>query len=178
MIELQRVDVGVDVGDVVDFLVSNDFPFHVGERLTRQDVSERFSIESWFHAWWIVDAQGDRLGIARLDDVDEDIGPSETPMLDLRLRNDARGRGLGKHALQALTERVFTSLPVQRFEGCTREDNIAMRRVFRACGWVKEAHYREAWPVQGGRSLDAVAFAILRRDWATGTTTPVRFDDE
>lgn len=50
--------------------------------------------------------------------------------------------------------------------------------MFRACGWVKEAHYREAWPVRDGGSLDAVAYAILRRDWATGTTTPVRFDDE
>ncbi|MGO2314237.1 hypothetical protein [Brachybacterium tyrofermentans] len=38
-------------------------------------------------------------------------------------------------------------------------------------------HYREAWPVPKGRPLDAVNYAILRRDWATGTTTPVRFDD-
>ena len=29
-----------------------------------------------------------------------------------------------------------------RIEGHTRGDNIAMRRVFKACGWVLEGYYR------------------------------------
>jgi RimJ/RimL family protein N-acetyltransferase len=64
-----------------------------------------------------------------------------------------------------------------RFEGQTREDNIAMRRTFLRAGFVKEAHYRDGWPVEGGPALASVAYAILRRDWEQGTTTPVDWDD-
>ena len=52
-----------------------------------------------------------------------------------------------------------------------------MRRTFQSAGFVTEAHYREAWPVDGGAVLGSVAFAILRRDWQSGTTTPVDWDD-
>lgn len=55
-----------------------------------------------------------------------------------------------------------------------------MRRVLRACGYVKEAHYRDAWHTveEADVWLDGVAYAILRRDWLNDTTTPVRWDDE
>ncbi|WP_435612076.1 hypothetical protein [Streptomyces sp. bgisy159] len=53
-----------------------------------------------------------------------------------------------------------------------------MRRVFRACGYVEEAHYRQAWPTEDGTVCDAVGYAILRRDWRTGTTTLPDWDDE
>ena len=53
-----------------------------------------------------------------------------------------------------------------------------MRRVFVRAGWVKEAHYREGWPVEGGRPVASVGYGVLRRDWETGQTTPVPWDDE
>jgi RimJ/RimL family protein N-acetyltransferase len=71
----------------------------------------------------------------------------DTPMFDLRLRAACRGAGLGTHAVRWLTASLFTELPgIRRIEGTTRQDNAAMRRVFRKCGYVKEAHYRQAWP--------------------------------
>lgn len=69
---------------------------------------------------------------------------------------------------------TFTSHPgVTRIEGQTREDNIAMRRTFARCGWVHEAHYRDGWPVEGAEPLAALAYSVLRRDWSSGTTTPL-----
>ncbi len=53
-----------------------------------------------------------------------------------------------------------------------------MRRVLKRCGYVKEAHYRDAWPGVGGERYDSVGYAILRKDWAAGTTTSVRWHDE
>jgi RimJ/RimL family protein N-acetyltransferase len=53
-----------------------------------------------------------------------------------------------------------------------------MRKTFRAAGFVKEAHYRQAWPDDRGVNHDAVAYAILRHDWSTGQQTPVCWDDE
>ena len=77
-----------------------------------------------------------------------------------------------------LTAHVFTTMPaVNRFEGQTREDNIAMRKTFVRAGFVKEAHYREGWPIENSPPLASVGYSILRRDWQTGRTTPVVWND-
>ena len=73
---------------------------------------------------------------------------------------------------------MFETYPgLRRFEGQTREDNVAMRTVFVRSGWAKEAHYRQAWPVEGSEPKASIAYGILRRDWQTGTVTPVDWDD-
>lgn len=65
-----------------------------------------------------------------------------------------------------------------RIEATTGQDNAAMRRVFRHCGYVKEAHYRRAWPDASGNRHDSVGYAIIRRDWRTGETTVPDFHDD
>jgi hypothetical protein len=52
-----------------------------------------------------------------------------------------------------------------------------MRRALLASGFVKEAHYRRAWPSDCGRH-DSIGYAILRTDWESGTTTSVKWEDE
>ena len=56
------------------------------------------------------------------------------------------------------------------------EDNSPMLRTFQRAGWVKEAHYRRGWPVEGGEPVASVAYAMLRQDWENGTTTPVPWE--
>ncbi len=51
----------------------------------------------------------------------------------------------------------------------------AMREVLLQCGYVKEAQYRAA---DEGQRYGTTGYAILKRDWASGTTTPVDWDDE
>ena len=99
-------------------------------------------------------------------------------MFDLRLAEEFRGRGLGPAVLTALCSLVFEkfSEPV-RFEGQTREDNIAMRKTFVRAGFLKEAHYRLGWPTADGTRVASVAYAILRQDWENKETTPFEWDD-
>lgn len=60
-------------------------------------------------------------------------------MFDLRLAGAWRGQGLAAQVLRAAADRVFTTWAnVNRFEGQTREDNLAMRHVFVRAGWVQE----------------------------------------
>lgn len=100
-------------------------------------------------------------------------------MFDLRLAEEFRGLGLGVGILKEVTDWVFNKFPGLRgFEGQTREDNVPMRKAFTRAGWVKEAHYRQGWPVDGGEPLASVAYAVLRTDWESGTTTPVPWADE
>ncbi len=177
-VTLTRTDPqGADREALIAFHTSAHFPFHVRTRPARADLEravDRGAFRDDDHdSWWLDDDTAGRIGLVVLEDLQE-----PAPLLDLRLAPGARGRGLGVPALTAVTDHVFRSMPaVTRFEGQTREDNTAMRRVFLRAGWVKEAHYRESWPVEGGQLLASVAYAVLRRDWETGTTTTFVWDD-
>jgi RimJ/RimL family protein N-acetyltransferase len=124
-----------------------------------------------------VDADGRRVGVAVIDEL-EDVAGGGSPVFDLRLAEAHRGQGLGVPILRGFSDLVFARWPeITRFEGHTREDNLPMRATFRGAGWVKEAFYRDAWPIDGAAPLASVAYAVLRRDWGSGTTTPVVWDN-
>jgi RimJ/RimL family protein N-acetyltransferase len=117
---------------------------------------------------------GATVGFVRLDDLND-----PTPMFDLRLRRRARGHGLGTATVGWLTTYLFDELPdIHRIEATTRRDNHAMRRVLRRCGYVKESHYRQAWPSSDGTRHDSIGYAVLRSDWTSGTRTEPEWDDE
>lgn len=158
-------------------MVTNSFPFHGSGPLTDRAVHQAIDDGRFRNAendsYWVLDSEGRRAGFVRFEDLKD-----ETPLFDLRLAEGRRGQGLGREALLAATDWVFGNLiEATRFEGNTRADNVAMRRTFESCGWVKEAHYRESWPTGEGQRVDGVAYAILRRDWETGVTTTVEWDD-
>lgn len=176
--------VPVDGPALVSFLAGTTFPYHVIARHTQESALR--SVDSGrFHradsqGYWIDDdgtdgrqsTDGGRHGLVVLEDPQD-----ETPMFDLRLAEESRGRGLGRAAVRALADLVFTTLPLaRRLEGQTREDNIAMRRTLTAAGFVQEAFYRQGWPVGDGSFVGSVGYALLRDDWSTGTATPVRWD--
>ncbi|MFI7613862.1 GNAT family N-acetyltransferase [Nonomuraea terrae] len=165
-----------DVEDLVGFLTGEEWPFHAGVQeaaAIRRRVAAGFYDDAENRTFWVL-ADGERAGLVRLYDLGDD-----TPMFDLRVRRAWRGRGLGTAALSWLTGHLFTELPgVTRIEGTTRADNRAMRAAFRKNGYAKEAHYRESWPAPDGTCHDAVGYAILRRDWACGSTTLPDWHDE
>lgn len=165
-------DGGTDVDDLAAFLAGNVFPFHAGRVYTPEEarasvVSGRWA-SSGTETYW-VEADGVRIGTLTLDDLGD-----PTVMVDLRLAEAHRGRGLGALALRAVADEVFAAYPeTRRIEGQTRDDNLAMRATFSRAGWVKEACFREGW--EPGH--DAIGYAMLRNDWESGTTTPVNWDE-
>lgn len=179
-IRFTEVDPGRDSAELIGFLTSNVFPYHGRATWSadqvRQSIKDgRFGSEDHLGFW--IDADRQRVGLAVLEDL-EDIAAGGNPVFDLRLGQAHRGRGLGVPILKQLTEQVFGRFPsLNRFEGHTREDNIAMRKVFLRSGFVKEAHHRDAWMVEGSRPKAAVGYAILRRDWESGTTTTFDWED-
>lgn len=117
------------------------------------------------------------VGVIRLFDLGSGPDDDETPLFDIKIKEEFRGKGIGKQALGWLTDFVFSNyLNKTRFEATTRIDNIAMRRVFENCGFVKEAQYRQAWPDAEGNRYDCTGYAILRSDWLNKTKTPVNFE--
>ncbi|TFC94486.1 MULTISPECIES: GNAT family protein [Cryobacterium] len=176
-ITFAALDLPADHAALMQFTLSNEFPFHVNARPSRTDLERKISDGAFGgpdHAsFWVQTESEGRIGLVILEDLLDDA-----PLFDLRLSAAARGRRLGAPILRALTAEVFQRWPnINRFEGQTREDNIAMRKTFLRSGFIKEAHYREGWPVTGSHPLASVAYAILRHDWVTGETTNFVWED-
>lgn len=171
----------VDREAVIAWVSGQRWPFH-----SRPEPGPDVVAEAWDEGaylgpevagFWLLQG-GQRLGLMRVQDLHDEGG---NPCLDLRLLASARGQGLGTWALRQLTAWLFTHHPEEtRLEGQTRVDNLAMRKAFRRCGYLKEAHFRQAWPsgLGDGVAFDSIGYAILRADWASGRSTPVAWEDE
>lgn len=171
---MTRIDAaGRDRGELTAFLTTQEFPFHVRRRPTTAQVAADIDAGAWgsddVESFWLDDHGDGRIGVVRLNDLSD-----QTAMIDLRLGEPWRGRGFGAQAVPLAADHVFrTRAGVYRVEGHTRQDNIAMRRTFEKSGWVREAWFRDGWPVEGGEPMASLAYSVTRRDWASGTTTPV-----
>jgi len=170
---------------LAELLVGEEWPFHGDSRPSWETVqgwlaAGRFT-GSGVCSFWIRTAELDAAAQPRQRLADVTAGivtlrdlADPTPVFDLRLRSAFRGRGYGTAAVRWLTGYVFTEFPdIRRIEGHTRRDNAAMQRVFERCGYVREAHHRQAWPGSDGSVHDSFGYAILRQDWLSGDSTPV-----
>lgn len=163
---------------LIELLVDNTWPFLAYSRPGRARVKEWVAGGMFtgplVATFWIVLDEVARAGIVRLYGMNEQF-----VTLEIRLSDRYRGQGIGRVAIQMLTNHVFTSMPEKiRMEGFTRQDNLAMRRVFRHCGYVMEAHFRKAMVDQQGNYFDIVGYGITREDWASHRVTPVQWEDE
>ncbi len=161
-----------DTDLLVTWLTTDTWPYHGNVNLTatkvREMVAERTEDEKVLSVWVTLD-EAVRIGRIVIEDL-EDI----TAVASFRIRTAYRSRGIGLQMVHWAAETAFRHYPpVQRVEGHTRVDNIAMQRTFRRAGWVPEAYYRRSWPDASGTLHDSIGYAILRPDWERGTTTPV-----
>ena len=168
----QRIDRS-EAEQLADWLSSDRWPFFRNPAPTREDILKRIDDGQFLgdaeEDYWIVDAAGDRIGLIELYGILE-----LAPMFNIRLRAAYRGRGLGPPAVRWLTRHVFESFPdKRRLESQTREDNLAMRKVFNKCGFIKEAYYRQASPTEDGGWVASIGYGILRDDWLSGEVTSV-----
>jgi RimJ/RimL family protein N-acetyltransferase len=187
-VDLRFVPIGESEAEataLAEFLSGDEWPFHGTSRPSRE------TAEGWVAAgrftgpgvrsFWIRAADADATPPARPTPAEVTVGivtlrdlGDPTPVFDLRLRSAYRGRGFGTAALRWLTGYLFTEFPeIRRIEGHTRRDNLAMQHVLERCGYVREAHHRQAWPGSDGSVHDSFGYAILRQDWLSGDTTPV-----
>lgn len=161
-----------DADALAEWIAADVWPYHGTARPTAGQVRDwiahgRFTGDE-SRSFWIRAPGEPRAGLIAIQELSD-----VTPIFDLRIRSAYRRRGLGREALDWLAGHVFSTTDRHRIEGHTRADNEPMRRLFGAMGWVLEAHYRQAWPAEGGGYHDAVSYALLRADWASGARTSV-----
>jgi RimJ/RimL family protein N-acetyltransferase len=161
-----------DAPAVVEFLVANEWPFHGVPHLSPASAARLSVAADDVASFWIRE-QGDAIGLVRLMDLaDLDDG---SPLFDLRIAEGHRRRGIGRRAVIWLTDHLFTTYPaLHRIEATTSDDNLAMRAVFAHCGYRLEGRFVEAWMNADGTRSDALAFAILRREYLGSLLPSVR----
>ena len=164
---------------LIHFLTKNEWPYHVqshpGRELIERTIEEGGYESDDVKTFWIENDEGQKVGMAQIYDLQDEI-----PVFDLRIAEQWRGLGYGKQALLLVTEFIF-SLPEKkiRLEGHTRQDNVPMRKTFESVGFVKEAHFRDAWYMpKEDAYYDAVTYGITREDFFSKKTTPVSWNDE
>ncbi len=170
-----------DKEGLVAFLISEEWPFHVNVRLTKDKVlsmTEEGTFDGSNHlCFWILDESNTEVGFIRLFDLD-DVDDGH-PLFDLRIRSSHRGKGIGKIAVKWLTKYLFEKYPnLDRIAGTTRADNTSMRKIFKSSGYAKEGHFRKDWPAVDGKNYDTVKYGILREDWLSGKMTTVNWNDK
>ncbi|WP_313891916.1 GNAT family N-acetyltransferase [Psychrobacillus sp.] len=164
---------------LIHFMTTNTWPYH-GNSHPAREIIEKTIGEGGYESdevktFWVENETSEKVGIVKIYDLQDEI-----PLFDLRIADEARGRGYGPKALKLVTEYVF-QLPEAkiRLEGHTRQDNFAMRKTFERAGFVKEAQLRQAWFSPKEHSYyDAVTYGMTRDDFLGGTATPVDWDDD
>jgi RimJ/RimL family protein N-acetyltransferase len=167
---MDRVDVSGERDELSAWLTQDEWPFHANLRLTTEQV-EQFIDDGLFdgpgiESFWISYGDYGRVGLLRIFDMDP-LG-QDAPRFDIRIGRRFRNREIGRQAVLWMTDYLFGRWPLlERIEGTTRGDNIAMQTVFVRCGFVKEGHLRRAWRSADNSIYDAIIYAIIRSDWSS-----------
>jgi RimJ/RimL family protein N-acetyltransferase len=127
-------------------------------------------------SFWIIDHR-QTIGLIRLLDLGDVVDGS--PLFDLRIASEHRGRGYGKRAARWIVDLLFTYYPeLHRVEANTRADNAAMQTVLSAVGFTQEGRLRDAWRGADGQWFDTMIYGILRSDWDSATASGRHSDNE
>lgn len=76
-----------------------------------------------------------------------------------------RGRGVGRRAVELMTDRLFEDPETARVQASTWVENHAMRRVLEKLGFSLEGVMRSFMPRHGGGRDDHALYAVTREDW-------------
>ena len=78
--------------------------------------------------------------------------------------DDDRGKGYGREATELMTTHLFEAADAGRVQATTAVDNVGMRRVLEALGFVHEGTLQAFMPGPDGRE-DYAMYAVTRETW-------------
>jgi RimJ/RimL family protein N-acetyltransferase len=78
--------------------------------------------------------------------------------------DDDRGKGYGREATELMTTHLFEAADAGRVQATTAVDNVGMRRVLEALGFVHEGTLQAFMPGPDGRE-DYAMYAVTRESW-------------
>ena len=143
-------DTSTDLTPAVNF---DDDAF--GEQL---DAGEWATDDRW---GWAVVVDGEPAGFATVTDMRTGTGE-----MQIRLRADSRGRGVGRETLRQLADHHFADVPdLQLLVGVTHEHHVPMQRAFNAAGFRLESREPNALTDGLGNRVAVWQYVLERADW-------------
>lgn len=117
---------------------------------------------------WAVALDGEPVGYALATSLASGSG-----YLEMRIRPDKRGMGVGREVLRLLADHHFSEdSSLRRLAGQTHEANVPMQRAFVAAGFRMEARYRDSFEQADGTRTSEWGYALTRADWENGRLSP------
>ena len=164
-----------EIEDLVSFMTSNTWNYHSDSKPTKQQITNAYH-KGWYgndrETHW-VEKDNENIGLIIIHDITDTI-----PSFDIRLADNARGKGYGTQAVKWITNYIFSISDNKiRIEAYTRSDNLAMRKTLHNSGFVKEGYLRNAWENKDDSVSDSVCYAMIRTDWENKIVTPIKLND-
>ena len=147
--------------EAADFLASCDWPFHSCAKLTPEQAQKTLLDSEQNSRAFLILKSARAVGLIRILDLDDIEDGS--PIVDVRIAQDQRNKGIATTALRWLVGKCFFEYDnLVRIEATTREDNGPMQLVLEKCGFRHEGRLRKAWYSESGERLDTMVYGILR----------------
>ncbi|MGB3341436.1 MAG: GNAT family protein [bacterium] len=168
--------------EIAQFLSSDSWPYHIYSNPTTKQVIEWVKngkfVSKERQTFWVILSGKEKVGMIRIFGLRDSL--PYCPQMDVRIKSPYRGKGIGKMMLSYLTDHIFTTMPEKiRIEGYTRQGNVAMRKVFLKCGYVKEGYYRKRKnQVQKDLCYDIIGYGITRDAWKQKKVMPINWYDK
>lgn len=83
--------------------------------------------------------------------------------IDIKLSNDARGKGIGTESISLAIDYIFNELNLNRIGINILESNIPSQKLFEKAGFIKEGTLRKA-VYKNGQYLDLFVYSLLKED--------------
>ncbi|WP_286033939.1 GNAT family N-acetyltransferase [Fusobacterium necrogenes] len=111
---------------------------------------------------FIVEVEGEALGLATLTDIDWKNRKAFHGMKLAKQSN--RRRGIGRDTVMAIMKYAFDELQLNRLDGSWFEENIPSKTMYMKCGWKEEGRLRE-YIFKNGRYRDLISTGVLKKEY-------------
>ena len=150
--------------DLKEFLTSQTWEFYEEEQITEESFNTKMSKNHFRNdstKTYLCYENGCLLGCMRyfdLENVDDDF-----PMFDIKIHESSRGKGVGTFLLNQTLGLIFKEYSnIFRIEATTREDNVAMQKLFEKCGFNIWGKSSKSWKKNSGEFVSTFHYEKFR----------------
>lgn len=154
-----------DSKQLIDFLTSQTWKFHSNPKLSIKDVQTNIDKRKYTNReqiTFLIYNQTYLIGVLQIKDLINDL--EESPEFDIRISSKFHKKGYGTQIINYMIEYIFKNYDkIKRIEGNTREDNIAMQRLFEKCKFTRVAQLRKCW-FGDDKYYDTIVYDLLKEE--------------
>lgn len=155
------------IEDLKKFLSSQVWKFYEEENISITSINNKLEKNHFLNTktkTYLCYENNELLGMIRyfdLEDIDDEI-----PMFDIKVNEKSRGKGIGTYLLLNSLKIIFEKYSkIQKIEATTREDNIAMQKLFEKCNFKLWGKSSKSWKTLTGDFMQTYHYELLKENF-------------